>query len=110
MVDSSGRTLYRYDKDTAGNGSSACYGACAAVWPPALATGQPTPAAGLAGTVGVITRTDGSHQLTLDGHPLYRYLGDQGPRDTTGDGFGGIWHVLHSTAGPAAATAATMPG
>jgi predicted lipoprotein with Yx(FWY)xxD motif len=105
VVDSSGRTLYRFDKDTAGNGMSACNGACAAAWPAALVTGQATAAPGLTGTLGTITRADGSHQLTLNGSPLYRYVGDQGPGDTTGNGFGGIWHVVHTTAAPAAAAA-----
>jgi predicted lipoprotein with Yx(FWY)xxD motif len=107
VVDNAGRTLYRFDKDTPGSGSSACNGACAAAWPPALAAGAPTVGPGVTGTLGVITRTDGSHQVTLDGHPLYRYAGDQGPGDTTGDGFGGIWHILRSATSTSSAGAST---
>ncbi|HVM67496.1 MAG TPA: hypothetical protein VMU14_21670, partial [Acidimicrobiales bacterium] len=33
LVDATGRTLYVFDKDTAGSGSSACNAACANAWP-----------------------------------------------------------------------------
>src|SRR4029450_11623399 len=36
LVDARGRTLYLFEKDT--HGRSACYGACAAYWPPRLQT------------------------------------------------------------------------
>ena len=35
LIDSSGMTLYTFDKDTAGSGKSACNGPCAQAWPPA---------------------------------------------------------------------------
>lgn len=107
VIDAAGHTLYRLDKDTAGSGSSACNGACATAWPLALVTGQPILGSGLTGTPGVVTRTDGTRQITLDGHPLYRFAGDQKPGDTVGDGFGGIWHVVHT--GAAAATKTPAP-
>jgi predicted lipoprotein with Yx(FWY)xxD motif len=103
VVDANGRTLYRFDRDTAGSNTSACTGSCSTTWPPAAVTGTPTAGAGITGTVGVITRSDGTQQLTLDGHPLYRFSGDQAPGDTHGNGIGGIWHaVLASGAAPAA--------
>ena len=40
LVDSRGRTLYLFQKDS--GTKSACYGACAQAWPPLRATGQPT--------------------------------------------------------------------
>ncbi|HET7488153.1 MAG TPA: hypothetical protein VFJ85_09505 [Acidimicrobiales bacterium] len=101
VVDAGGRTLYRFDKDTAGSGTSACTGDCATAWPPALVTGTPT-ATGVAGTLGTVTRADGATQVTLDGHPLYRFGGDQKPGDTAGDGLGGVWHVVAAGAAPAA--------
>jgi predicted lipoprotein with Yx(FWY)xxD motif len=110
VVDNAGRTLYRFDKDTAGSGSSACNGACAAAWPPDLVQGTPSAGPGVAGTLGVVTRSDGTHQLSLDGHPLYRYVGDQGPGDTTGDGFGGIWHAVHTATSTSAAMSSTGSG
>jgi predicted lipoprotein with Yx(FWY)xxD motif len=110
VVDNAGRTLYRFDKDTPGSGSSACNGACAAAWPPDLVEGTPAAGPGVTGALGVVTRADGTHQLTLDGHPLYRYVGDQSPGDTTGDGFGGIWHVVRTATSAATASATTGSG
>jgi predicted lipoprotein with Yx(FWY)xxD motif len=101
LVSADGLTLYRFDKDT-GTGSN-CNGACAQAWPPLIATSTPTGWAGL----GVVTRADGRLQVTYQGHPLYHYAGDGQPGDTTGDGFGGIWHAVHPAAKAAAATPAT---
>jgi predicted lipoprotein with Yx(FWY)xxD motif len=94
VVDASGKTLYRFDHDTAGSGTSACTGSCASTWSPARVSGPPTAGAGVAGILAVITRGDGTMQLTLDGHPLYNFSGDLAAGDTNGNGVGGIWHVV----------------
>lgn len=93
LTDGDGFTLYRFDKDS--TGVSMCNDACAATWPP---TKPPTDGAvsavkDITATPGVITRADGTQQVTLNGTPLYRYAGDQKPGDATGDGISGIWHV-----------------
>jgi predicted lipoprotein with Yx(FWY)xxD motif len=96
LVDSSGRTLYLFGKDQ--GSKSSCSGACASNWPPATATGAPKAGTGLtAAKLETTTRSDGSKQLTYNGHPLYRYSGDQSPGDTNGQGqnaFGGVWYAL----------------
>jgi predicted lipoprotein with Yx(FWY)xxD motif len=98
LVDSSGRTLYLFQKD-AGT-TSACTGPCAAAWPPLRASGKPAVGAGLsASKVGKTPRSDGKAQITYNGHPLYLYQGDQKPGDTNGQGitaFGGGWFALSS--------------
>jgi predicted lipoprotein with Yx(FWY)xxD motif len=104
-VDAAGRTLYRFDPDQPGSGSSACNGSCAITWPPAVVGGQLTAGPGVSGSLTLIPRIDGTHQVALDGHPLYRYSGDSKPGDTAGDGFGGIWHVVHTDA----SSSSTMP-
>jgi predicted lipoprotein with Yx(FWY)xxD motif len=96
LVDSNGRTIYLFKKD---NGTkSACNGACADAWPPVRANGMPTVGAGAdASQVGTTTRSDGTPQVTYNGHPLYLYQGDQKPGDTTGQGstgFGAAWYAL----------------
>jgi predicted lipoprotein with Yx(FWY)xxD motif len=106
VVDASGRTLYMFDKDTAGSNTSACAGSCATTWPAASVTGTPTEASGITGTVGVIMRADGTQQVTLNGHPLYRFSGDQAPGDTHGNGIGGIWHAVLASGSPAPASTA----
>lgn len=96
LVDSQGRTLYLFEKDT--GKMSTCSGACASAWPPSTTSGHPKAGTGLkAALVGTTTRSDGSTQLTYNGHPLYRYAGDQAPGDTNGQDltqFGGGWYVV----------------
>jgi predicted lipoprotein with Yx(FWY)xxD motif len=89
MVNSTGMTLYTFDKDTANSGKSACNGPCAALWPAVTASSGM-----MGGDYSVITRDDGSQQLTYKGKPLYLYAKDQKPGDMTGDNFKGIWHVV----------------
>ena len=46
------------------------------------------------GTLGVITRPDGTMQATYDGHPLYTYVGDSAAGQAKGNGInisGGVW-------------------
>jgi predicted lipoprotein with Yx(FWY)xxD motif len=93
LVNSSGQTLYWFAPDS--NGKSACYGSCAQYWPPVA--GPLTAGAGISGTLGTITRTDGSKQETYNGHPLYTYVGDSGPGQDNGNNLnlnGGLWHIV----------------
>jgi predicted lipoprotein with Yx(FWY)xxD motif len=96
LVDSQGRTLYLFQKDS--GTTSTCAGACASDWPPLMANGKPTAGSGAsASMLGTSTRSDGKPQVTYNGHPLYRYQGDQEPGDTSGQGitaFGGAWFAL----------------
>ena len=96
LVNSTGRTLYLFKADSATK--SACSGACATAWPPLLATGTPTAGAGVTvAKLGTITRSDGTRQVTYNGHPLYLYVGDKQPGDVNGQGstaFGAGWFVL----------------
>jgi predicted lipoprotein with Yx(FWY)xxD motif len=92
LTDSAGLTLYTFDRDTPG--VSNCSGGCAATWPPLLLPeGDPIAPSDLPGTLGVITRADGSRQVTYNDKPLYLYARDQKPGDTAGEGVGGVWHV-----------------
>jgi predicted lipoprotein with Yx(FWY)xxD motif len=85
-----GLTLYTNKNDTAK--SSACNNACAQIWPPLLTTsGTPAAPSGLVGTLGTVTWSDGTVQVTYNGQPLYLYAGDSNPGDTNGDGIDGIW-------------------
>ncbi len=96
LVDGSGRTLYLFLADT--GTSSTCYTACAVAWPPPLTKGAPKAAAGAnASDLSATTRTDGTTQITYAGHPLYYYVGDTKPGQTTGQAlnqFGALWYVV----------------
>jgi len=64
--------VYSFSSDTAT--TSACGAACARLFPPLLTSGLPgTAGSGVDGTIGTITRSDGTLQVTYDGHPLYLY-------------------------------------
>lgn len=99
LVDSRGRTLYLFEKDS--RGRSACAGACAGYWPPLLTTAKPIAGKGAKKTLlGTTRRADGTTQVTYAGHPLYRFVQDTKPGQTTGEGlsdFGAGWYVLAPT-------------
>jgi len=106
LTDGAGRTLYRYTPDPPD--ASTCDGGCAQAWPPLLLPeGDPVLAPDLPGTLGVITRSDGSRQVTYNGMPLYYFVSDTGPGMTTGQGVGGIWFVVAPVAPADATPAAT---
>ena len=96
VVDGTARTLYLFEKDT--NGHSACYGQCATYWPPLLSNGKPVAGSGATQSLlGTIQRADGTQQVTYAGHPLYQFVSDTRPGQTSGEGsqaFGAGWDAL----------------
>ncbi len=76
-------------------------------------TGPVTAGSGATGTLGTITRADGTTQATYDGHPLYTYVGDTAAGQAKGNGLnlsGGLWYEMTvSGAKPAVGTAASTP-
>ncbi|APQ12126.1 hypothetical protein RSA46_13310 [Pseudomonas oryzihabitans] len=87
LVDAKGMTLYTFAKDSAGK--SACNGGCAQNWPPLKADAGAKAADGYS----LVTRDDGSQQWAYQGKPLYTWVKDSKPGDTTGEGFNQVWHV-----------------
>jgi predicted lipoprotein with Yx(FWY)xxD motif len=96
VVDGEGRTLYLFEQDTQGDGTSACSGGCADNWPALVVAAGTTPGAGdgVTGEIGTITRGDGSTQVTLNGWPLYYFAGDSAAGDTNGQGLNDVWWVV----------------
>jgi predicted lipoprotein with Yx(FWY)xxD motif len=93
LTNAKGLTLYSFAPDTPA--TSKCYESCAVYWPPVTGTAAASP--GLPGRVGTIKRTDGSEQLTYNGHPLYTYIGDSAPGQARGNNLnlnGGVWHEV----------------
>lgn len=88
-----GLALYVFKKDS--GTTSSCYDACATAWPPLLVgAGETTTAgAGVGGTFGTTSRTDGTTQVTYDGAPLYYFAGDSTAGDTNGQGLNGVWFL-----------------
>src|ERR1700750_1110292 len=91
LTNAKGFTLYSFAPDTPA--TSKCYGSCAVYWPPV--TGTPAAGQDPPGQIGTIKRTDGSEQLTYNGHPLYTYIADTAPGQARGNNLnltGGLWH------------------
>ena len=93
LANAKGYTLYWYSKDHK-NGQPTCTGQCLTAWP--ALKGKPMAAMGitLAGKLGTITRVGGTIQATYNGYPLYAYAADMAPGETSGNGEGGVWHVI----------------
>ena len=110
LTNSKGFVLYWFAPDTPT--SSKCSGSCATYWPPVA--GPATAGSGVTGTLGIVTRSDGTKQATYDGHPLYTYAGDTSPGQAKGNGLnvsGGLWYEMTvSGATPAASASATSGG
>ena len=85
-----GMTLYTFRKDA--RNKSNCYNDCAEAWPPFTAGAS----AQANGALGIIDRQDGTRQWTLNGKPLYFWVGDTKRGDVTGDGVGGVWDVVRN--------------
>lgn len=85
LADAEGMTLYTFRNDA--EGVSNCYDSCAVNWPPFFAEDG----AVAEGAFTLVTRDDGGVQWALDGWPLYYWIGDSAPGDTSGHGVGGNW-------------------
>jgi predicted lipoprotein with Yx(FWY)xxD motif len=122
LVDSRGRTLYLFKKDSANK--SACFGQCASFWPPLRTSGKPKAGSGVKSSlIGTIKRSDGKAQVTYNGDPVYTFVMDKKAGDTNGEGvtaFGGKWFAISpsgrqvpvkqsSSSGSSAAPAAPKP-
>jgi predicted lipoprotein with Yx(FWY)xxD motif len=94
LVDGTGFTIYRYDRDTSNPPRSNCTDACAAKWIPVKAGGNLAPIDVDQSLIGQITRDDGTQQLTLAGWPLYHFTGDTEPADTSGQGADDAWYPI----------------
>jgi predicted lipoprotein with Yx(FWY)xxD motif len=104
LFDGSGQAIYLF---TAERGRRpACYGECAAAWPPVLAGGVPRAGAGVRpGLLGTTRRSDGRRQVTYGGHPLY-YYAHEGRREVLChdvEEYGGTWLVVRPDGTPAPA-------
>ncbi len=84
LVDSQGKTLYRFSADH--RNASTCSGVCAQAWPPLVVPPgtSPTTGSGVKGTLGTLTRADGTVQVTVDGWPLYTFAADTAAGQTKG--------------------------
>jgi predicted lipoprotein with Yx(FWY)xxD motif len=94
LVDADGLTLYVTSED--GPEQSQCTDECTDTWIPyTVEVDDPIVANNVDGDlVSTFEREDGTLQVAMDGHPLYRYAGDEEPTDTNGQEVGGIWFII----------------
>ena len=94
LTDAAGMTIYFFANDT--EGTSNCEGDCIANWPPVEAEDSPTAGEGVTAELGMIERTDGTRQLTVNGFPAYYFANDAAAGDVNGQGVGGVWWVFET--------------
>jgi predicted lipoprotein with Yx(FWY)xxD motif len=107
-VNSKGHAVYTLSGDSKTHQKCTKSNGCWGFWPPAtIASGKkPTAQKGIKGKLGT-WRHGGINQLTLNRHPLYTFSMDTGKNNAHGDGvntFGGIWHVVKTSATKPAST------
>jgi predicted lipoprotein with Yx(FWY)xxD motif len=96
LTANNGFTLYQFSKD--GKNKDNCFknAECRSIWPAVTTKAKPVATRGVnAKLLGTIKLPNGSRQVTYAGHPLYRYSGDFGPRQTDYLGIsasGGTWY------------------
>ncbi|WP_412079193.1 SCO0930 family lipoprotein [Streptomyces xanthophaeus] len=94
VADAEGRTLYRFDKDSAWPMKIGCVGACLDTWKPAAPVDK-SKVNGIADElIGKVKRPDGTEQLTIDCWPVYSFTGDAKPGDITGHNKQGLWFAV----------------
>ena len=98
LFDGKSFVLYGFTLDD--RGPSACYGDCAAAWPPYVVDSENALRAGAGvnrALLGVTKRAGGALQVTYNGWPLYYYVGDRSPLQILCQNvyvFGGRWLVI----------------
>ena len=103
-----GKTLYRFDRDSAQPPTATCDDACATTWPPAIAASTPMLEGVAAEMVGTVVRKDGSKQLTLNGWPLYEFASDTAGQ-ANGQGANGAWFAVTPDGGKATGQGGAAP-
>jgi predicted lipoprotein with Yx(FWY)xxD motif len=95
LVDSSGLALYASDVEA--DGAVKCTDACESFWKPlTVDSATPTAASPDVGKLAVITRPDGSRQVTVDGKLLYTFTEDRAG-EIKGNGFADDFEGQHFT-------------
>jgi len=109
LVGPDGYTLYMFDPDERGAGSSTCYDDCADNWPPLTVESDPTAGADVGANLSTFERENGARQVTANGWPLYYWANDESPGDTTGQGVNDVWWVLDPGGNPIRASGEDTP-
>jgi predicted lipoprotein with Yx(FWY)xxD motif len=100
LTTSRGMTIYEFSRDRRNSDRCVKIRGCLATWPAVTTKGRPVAGRGVkASLLGTIKLPSGARQVTYNGHPLYTYVGDFGPRQVDYVGFsmfGGTWDALNA--------------
>jgi predicted lipoprotein with Yx(FWY)xxD motif len=100
LVNGRGFTVYGFTKDGRNRDACAAISGCLGVWPVVSGASPPNLGPGVKRSlVGTIKLKGGTKQLTYGGHPLYTYIGDSGPGQTSYVNFlqfGGRWPAVNA--------------
>jgi predicted lipoprotein with Yx(FWY)xxD motif len=95
IVSGGGLTVYAFTRDSRRRDRCVTIGGCTDIWPPYTTNAAPQGGRGVRHSLlGTIMLAGGVRQVTYAGHPLYTYIGNSGPGDTSYVGvsqFGGRW-------------------
>lgn len=94
FTDRNGRALYFFSKDA--EDVNSCTADCLKNWPVFYSEHLQIPAWLNKADFGVLTRTDGTKQLTYKNWPLYYFVKDTKAGDVTGEAVGGVWFAAKS--------------
>jgi predicted lipoprotein with Yx(FWY)xxD motif len=116
LVDSSGMTLYLFVPDGTSPTSTVPV-QFKPNWPPVTAMGAPTAGSGVdVSKLAVHPQSDGTQQVSYNGHLLYTFIMDKAPGDANGQGLGpNNWFVVDANGNaigapkPASRTMRTTP-
>ncbi len=95
LVDPKGFTVYMFAVDKMNK--SNCNAACLHYWPAVKPQSAGMKASGVTGKLGSTKTPTGSPIATINGMPLYTYVGDHAPGNVNGqgfNGFGGLWWAV----------------
>ncbi len=98
VVTSRGMAIYDLTGDSQRHPECTKGNTCLRFWPPVTVASLKSlsKAPGITGKLGT-WRRNGFIQVTLGGHPLYRFIEDTRQHQATGEAlrsFGGVWHVI----------------
>jgi predicted lipoprotein with Yx(FWY)xxD motif len=113
-VNSRGSAVYLLTGDSKRHPECTKANGCFGIWKPIKVTSKKrlSKAPGIHGKLG-IWRRNGILQVTLGGHPLYRFVSDHQKLPATGEGirsFGGTWHVIKAAGASGGGTGSTTGG
>ncbi len=100
LVNARGYTLYAFTLDTRNHDACAAVFECLAQWPAVTASGNVTAGPGVKKSLIGTIKVRGKRQITYAGQPLYTYVQDTKPAQTSNINilqFGGRWPAVSAT-------------